>query len=365
MQKDRLSGETAPLRALERLRKEEPRPIYVLYGQEAYFIDKALAILKQKVVPSAEVEMLLYHALTGSEVDPATLYDLACTPPFVGDRKLVLVRRAGEIREPGDRLLVRYAADPAPFTCMVLETGPSMPNGAMFRVIQERDPDGCVEFPRLRGHALLKWVCRIGQEKGIEEPISLSFAEQIVTAAGPDLASIEREMEKLALCLRDPASGTASDLAGVLVSPSAQDESYHLIDHLLQGDLSAGVCALHRLLTQGVPPLALLSRTSWALRRLWQLKEGMERGESMDRLCSRLRLPFPARDTYRGAALRISWKSLKNLFCRLEETDRALKSSRLPAQIHLEDLCGTVAHELGLRGGKNLGPRGPARGAYG
>lgn len=365
MQKHTSSEEKAALAILERLQKEEPRPIYVLYGQEAYFIDKALAILKQKVVPSVDLEPLLYHSLTGSEVDPATLHDLASTPPFVGERQLIVVRRAGEIREPEDGLLVRYAADPAPFTCMVLETGPSMPKGAMFRTVQERDPDGCVEFPRLRGHGLLKWVCRIGREKGIQEPISLSLAEQIVAAAGPDLSSIEREMEKLALCLRDPASGTASELAGAIVSSSAQDESYHLVDHLLRGDWSAGLWVLHRLLAQGLPPLVLLSRISWALRRLWQVKEGIERGESMDRLSSRLRLPFPAKETYRGAALRISWKSLGNLFFCLEETDRALKSSRLPAQVHLEDLCGIVAHELGPAGRKNLGPRRSIRGACG
>ncbi len=361
MQKNTSSRETAPEGILERLRREEPRPIYILYGPEAYFIGKALAILKEKVVPSPELETLLYHPLAGSEVDPASLHDLACTPPLIGDRQLILVRRAGEIRDPGHDLLVRYAEDPAPFTCMVFEAGPSMPKGTVFRKVQERDPEGCMEFPQLRGRELLTWVCRIGKEKGIREPLLKPLTEEVVSAVGPDLKAIEQEMEKLALCLRDPAAESASDLAGSLVCSWVQDESYRLADALLRADWPSGIQVLHRLLANGMPPLVLLSRISWAIRRLWQVKEAIDRGEPMDRLCGRLRLPFSARETYRRAAMRTSWQSLRRLFVCLEETDRSLKTSRLAAQLHLEDLCGAVASELAAPGPKTFGPRNRSR----
>lgn len=349
--------ESAFDRVLERLRKEEPRPIYLFYGQEGYFLKKAVAILKEKIVPFPDLEALLYRPLSGSEVDPATLHDLARTPPFVGDRQLILVRRAEEIREPGHDLLVQYCADPAPFTCLVLQAGRILPQGAMFRAVQERDPDGCIEFPRLKGQALLRWVCRIGKEKGIRDPISRALAEQIVSAVGPDLEAIEREMEKLALCLQDPAAGPVSSFAGDLLCSLAEDESYRLDDALLRGDWPSAIWLLHRLLDQGVPPLVLLSRVSWVLRRLWQVKEAIDRRESMDRLWARLRLPFPARETYRTAASRTSWRSLRRLFLCLEDTDRLLKSSRLAPQLHLEDLCGAVATELGAGRSKTYDPR--------
>lgn len=335
--------------------------MYILYGQEPYFIDKALAILKEKIVPSPELETFLYHPLAGSEVEAARLHDLASTPPFIGDRQLVLVRRAGELLKSAHDLLVRYADDPAPFTCMVFEAGPSTPKGALFRKIQERDPDACIEFPRLKSRDLLTWVCRIGKEKGIREPFVRPLAEEIVSAVGPDLKAIEQEMEKLALCLRDPAAESASDVAQTLVCSLAQDESYRLADDLLRGDWVSGIRVLHRLLANGTPPLVVLSRISWAIRRLWQVKEAIDRGESMDRLCTRLRLPYPAGETYKRAASKTSWQSLKKLFICLEETDRLLKTSRLAAQIHLEYLCGAVASELSAPGPKTCGPRNCSR----
>ena len=324
--------------------------MYILYGPERYFVRRALATLKGRLISTPALESLLYRALGATEIDEAKLVDLAQTTPFFGERQLIVVREAERFRLAEEGPLVQYVKDPAPFSCVAFVAGQTFPKGEVFRVVRERCPEGCLEFPRLRRSGLFRWILRIAKEKDLRYPLERPFLEDIVSAVGTDLDALENQIEKLALFSQDPGERALHDPLPIVGSPASPEEGYRLTDALLAARWDSSVQLLQQFLDQGLPPLIILSRISREMRRLWQIKSTLDRKEDVEDACKACGIPYFKKDLYTDAARRCTWDAMRKVFFALEQTDRSLKSSRLSAQLHLDDLCGQILLALGHGG---------------
>jgi DNA polymerase-3 subunit delta len=103
--------------------KKKFQPVYVLQGEEDYYIDRVANALEEHVVPEHDRsfnQVVLY----GKDVTVATVLNNARRFPMMADRQLVLVREAQEIsdlnKEQGAKLLLSYMLSPVPTTVLVL-----------------------------------------------------------------------------------------------------------------------------------------------------------------------------------------------------------------------------------------------------
>ena len=332
------------------LAKEELSPIYVLFGKERYFIREALSRLKERVVPLPDRHDLLFHSVVASEVSGAELADLGRSAPFFDDSQLILVRDAEKLKERDQKELQGYAEDPAPFTHMVFLAGEDFPKGALFTFLKKRYAGACQGFQSLKRAACVDWVRKMAREKGLERHLNPEILEGLVETGQASLGTLERQLATLALYVQDLEQNRIEDSLPFAMPEIALQQSYRFTDPLLKGDLADALRVLDRLLGQGIAPLVLLSRIAWEIRKIWQFKDETERGQVSDAFLRSIRVQPFKKAMYASAARQLSWNALGKVFLCLGETDRLLKSSRLPPQIHLEELCEEIARFVAAGG---------------
>jgi DNA polymerase-3 subunit delta len=332
------------------LAKEELSPIYVLFGKERYFIREAVSRLKERVVPLPDRHDLLFHSVVASEVSGAELTNLGRSAPFFDGTQLIVVRDADKLRERDQKELRTYAEDPAPFTHMVFLAGEEFPKGALFTFLKKQNPGACLGFQSLKRGACAEWVRKMAKEKGLERHLNPEILEGLVETGQASLGSLERQLATLALYVQDLEQNRIEDSLPFATPEIALQQSYRFTDPLLQGDLVETLLVLDRFIGQGIAPLVLLSRIAWEIRKIWQIKDEMERGQISDSFFQSLRIQPFKKGMYSSAARRLSWSALGKVFFSLGETDRLLKSSRLAPQIHLEELCERIARLVAAGG---------------
>jgi DNA polymerase-3 subunit delta len=346
----RSSGDGVPAdRKLEKLAKGDLLPFYVLYGKERYFIRKAVSILKERLLPSPDTYELLYHSVYGSEASGAELADLARSVPFFDQTRLVIVWDAEKLKEKDRKEIQGYAEDPAPFTCIAFVAGEEVPKGTLFAFVKDRYPGACIGFPGMKRAECLRWLKGVAKEKGLGPHARPDVLEGLLAGGQASLESLEKQLEILALYVHDLEEDRISEPLPFGFPEISLDQAYRLTDPLLKGDVPDVLDILNRFVGQGVPPLILLSRIAWEIRKLWQLKEEMERGSVTEATLRSIRIPPFKKDMYDSLARRLSWSSLGQMFFSVGEADRLLKSSRLDPQFHLEDLCERIAQLVTVR----------------
>jgi DNA polymerase-3 subunit delta len=108
---------------LSDIQKKKFQPVYVLQGEEDYYIDLVANALENNVLQEHERsfnQVVLY----GKDVTVATVLNNAKRFPMMADRQLVLIREAQEItdlnKEQGAKLMLSYLNNPVPSTVLVL-----------------------------------------------------------------------------------------------------------------------------------------------------------------------------------------------------------------------------------------------------
>ena len=99
------------------LKKQEYLPIYLLKGDEPYFIDRIADYIAQNVLDEVEQDFN-QQVVYGADCSAVQIADMARALPMMAQRRVVVVREAQTIKnwEP----LADYLANPAPDTLLVL-----------------------------------------------------------------------------------------------------------------------------------------------------------------------------------------------------------------------------------------------------
>ena len=338
------------------LKRGDLSPFYVLFGKERYFVREAVARLKERILPSRDRHDLLFHSLVASEMSGTDLADLGRSMPFFDETQMILVRDADKLKERDQKDLLAYAEDPAPFTHMVFLAGEEFPRGALFSFLKGKYPGACYGFPGLKRAACVAWVRKMAKEKGVDPYLSPEILEGLVETGLASLGSVERQLAVLALNARDlEREGMGGSLPFGMPEIALQ-QSYLFTDPLLGGDLEAALLALNRFVDQGIPPLVLLGRVAWEIRKIWQFKDERARGPVSEAFLRSNRIQPFKKAMYASAAGRLSWGELGEMFCSLGEADRLLKSSRLDPRTHLEALCERIARLVVAGKGRSSAP---------
>ncbi len=181
---------------LGQIRAGKFHPIYLLHGEEPYFIDRLEAAIEAAALPEAERsfnQVILY----GKDTDPIALLDQLRRYPMMSARQVVILREAQEMKGLAD--LASYAENPMPTTVFVichkhrkfdLRTRAGKALAAKAVVFESR---------KLYDTQLPDWItayCQ-GQKRAIEPAAAVLLAEYL----GSDLTRVANELDKLVLNL--------------------------------------------------------------------------------------------------------------------------------------------------------------------
>ncbi|AKF04675.1 DNA polymerase III subunit delta [Sandaracinus amylolyticus] len=318
------------------------QPIVLLVGSERFLAERAAKLLKKAVVgdgPSGFNDDLFH----GAQVVASRVVGTAKTLPMMAKARYVLIRDAEDVPAAELDALAAYVAAPSPSTCLVMIAEKIDGRSKLSKAA--KSAGAWIECEPLKGPLLERFV--LGEAKRRGHTISPDAGQALLDALGNDLAAIDDAVERLSLYV---GKGAPIDLAAVEASivRIRVDSIWTVVDAVAARKSAVALEAVGSLLADREPPLRILAMVARQLRMVAKAKQALAdglRGPEMARFAGAL--PFKARDL-EAAARKFDDDALRAAFRALAEADLALKGSKRPPEVVMEEVI------LALCSGRDL-----------
>ena len=181
---------------LKAIRKKEFAPLYLLHGEEAYFIDQLEEALERHALQEHE-RAFNQTILYGKDTDHLQVVDAARRFPMMAERQLILLREAQDMRDLKE--LAAYAEKPAPTTVLVIAHKHKKLNGNL-AVTKAIKKNGVIfESKALYDNKVPNWIS--GYLRDRKYTIDPEASNLLAEFLGSSLGKITNELDKLMLNL--------------------------------------------------------------------------------------------------------------------------------------------------------------------
>ncbi|MCH8923515.1 MAG: DNA polymerase III subunit delta [Planctomycetes bacterium] len=312
--------------------KHPPRPVCVVYGDEAFLRTEVLSSLKGRLLGEEQDADFSLAVLEGPKVELADVLDRLSTVAMFGGARVVVVEDADDFVKRYRGELEDYVARPATgaFLLLVLQTFPS--NTRLYKVVAEHGL--AVACGALDGARLLRWMADRAKSKYgvvLEAPAAEMLLEQVEPAMG----LLDQELAKLSL-LAQPDGKITAQLVRETVGGWRAKTTWDMLDAALDGHPQKTLRQLDRLILAGEAPIAILGQISYTLRRLAAATRLIEQSRREKRGITLPQALKEAGFKTWPAAMQKAERQLRTLgrlrggrlYHWLQETDLALKGER-------------------------------------
>ena len=232
-------------------------------------MERAVKRLMDLVVPPDFRDFNL-DVFYGNECKGDEVASVAQTLPMFADRRMVLVKRAGELSSAALEILVSCVADPSPTTCLVF-VGEKVDQRKKF--FQEMKKKGeLVECKRPYENQLGSFIR--DEARGLGKRVEPAAAEMLLYLVGNNLGELVTQLEKVALYVGQREMITVDDVRGI-VSDTKVESVFDLANALGERNVGKALRSLATILRDGEAPLMLLAMIARHFRQLWRVRDLM------------------------------------------------------------------------------------------
>lgn len=185
----------------------ELAPVYILHGEEGYYIDELVKIF-ESLVPDDARDFNLY-TLYAPETEPELIVTTCRRFPMMADRQVIIVKEAQNVRAEQINKLHSYVASPNPSTVLVVCFRGGEAKGK--DLLAQAKKNGVIfESKKLNDRNIDSTVSGIIKELGMNvEEKGLNMLRDYL---GLDVAKIYNELNKLAMILGKGAMVTPESI---------------------------------------------------------------------------------------------------------------------------------------------------------
>ena len=177
-------------------------PVYLLHGDEGYFIDKITDMLLDRVLTADERDFNLFQYFSADVENLGEVVSVCRRYPMFGERQLVLLREAQMLKQNVSltkyEQLEAYLAHPLQSTIFVITMKGKKADSRARWVKQIQEAGGVVfESKRVPDYELTKFLPGFLKETGMKfEPDAIQMLADYI---GSDLSRLMSEVDKLRL----------------------------------------------------------------------------------------------------------------------------------------------------------------------
>jgi DNA polymerase-3 subunit delta len=260
------------------LKQKKFSPIYLLYGNENFLINKTKDLIIQEAIQEEEVEFnLSIYDLEDTPVE--TVIEDCETIPFFGERKIVIAHhplfltseKGKDKVEHNLKIFEQYIENPVPTTILVLI--------APYEKLDERKKltkalkkhARTLQATGLSEKEIKQWIREQVSENGNE--MTNDGVELLYQYVGPNLTLLHNELEKLFLYCEQQIID--DEVVHLLVAKSLEDNIFALVDQVIQRNLDKALEIYYDLLKQNEEPIKILAviASQWFSVKCWGGKE--------------------------------------------------------------------------------------------
>ncbi len=314
------------------LDKKKIFPVYLVYGEETYLIDKTLDILKEKILQDGLSDLNL-DSFYGQSTDMGQIVDAIEQLPMMAPRRMVIIRELQDIRDQELERLLERLENPIDTTVVVLVASQIDKRRKTYKKLLSLNDVVSAEYRRPYENEIPRWIEQIAKKYGIR--LSMDVRNLFHQLVGNNLNEIEAEIRKLSQYIGDKKTVYLEDVNRV-VSRSRIESVFDLANAIGESQQEKAFVCLGNLIENGQSELGILALVARHVRILSEVKEGQAQRKPDKILSSELKIsPYFLKDYIRQSK-KWSKKKLERVVEDLCKTDQALKSSSLPARMYLE-----------------------------
>ena len=316
-------------------------PVYIFIGEDAYDHDEALKALEKAL----SVDSLNREVFFGNESKAEEVIIAAQTIPFLGNKRLIIVKNTQKFRANDAEKLAEFIRSPVDSTCLVLlwpeRAGKDTKKKAIFAAAETSG--AIVEFKRHYDNELPAWVQKKAAQHG--KKIDLAASQLLVQESGSTLLELSNEIEKLVLFAGKNGEITIDDVEAVSGHTKTAN-LYRLAELLETKALAASLKVIEELLNEGEEPIKILYRFHSVIRRLLLAKSLLEEEKAgpMD-VRQALRLNNFYDKNFFLNLRKFSQKDLESYIGLVLKADLELKTSARPPELILSELVFALCGE--------------------
>lgn len=286
-----MAHRTAAEQTLKEIERGVLRPVYLLFGPEAYYIDRITRSLRQRVVAPESLDFD-DETIDGDSASMEQVFSRAASPPWFGERRLVVVKRTPWFKgasEEGHSSLERYLSAPLASTVLVLQAGNEVDRRKKaFKLVEKNGL--VVECRELNERERREWIGRRARELGLR--LEAEALQHLLLFGGKSLYGLEHELQKLADYYG--SRGGEVDIRAVkeVCALHAEDRLFDIMEAVMEGRTSLALARTREVLGAGIPASKIFYLLVRDYRILGQIQLGWELGLSDSELSSRLAAQF-------------------------------------------------------------------------
>jgi DNA polymerase-3 subunit delta len=341
------------LAALEEIKKGQVKPIYLLYGEENYFIRQMEQAIIKSVLAPEEIDM----NLVSLDRDPSIneFITLMETVPFMGGKNVIIVRGttlfrprkagSGEQSESVDKLderLLETISTMPDYTHVILSTTEKVDKRRkLFKTVEKHG--AVVEVANLKPKDVRGWlITKLAElNKKMASDAMEYFLGIVSIMPQVSLGFLHNELEKVALFTGKKTMISQDDLVEVM-SAIPEISIFSMIDAVSHKQMGKALQLVGEQLKSGEHPLKLVSLLARQVRLMWQAREMSEEGYGSRQIAERLGLvPFIG-EKMLTQSKNFRAEVLKQALLALASADYGLKSGRANQSVLEEiiiDMC--------------------------
>lgn len=324
---------------LEQIKKQQIKSVYLLYGEETYFIREIEQAVIKAVLAPDEMDMNL--VILEREPTANELMALIETVPFMGGKNVIIVRgttlfrprKAGSGEETesvdhaNDRLLELIANMPE-YAHVIFSTIAKVDKRRkLFKMVEKHG--AVVEVAHLKAKDVRGWLNSklIELNKKMTSDGIEYFLGIVSIMSKVSLGFLHNELEKIALFTNKKTTINQQDLVEMM-SAIPEISVFSMIDAVSQKQVGKALQLIGEQLEAGEHPLKLISLLARQVRMMWQAKDMGARGYSSRDIAEKLGLvPFIGEKMLKQSR-NFTVEILKQTMVSLGTADYDLKSGR-------------------------------------
>ena len=192
---------------LKSLKKKEYKPVYILEGEEPYYVDRVSDYLENKVLSPAEQGFNL-QILYGNEVKSVDIVTRARQYPMFGQMQVIVVKEAQHIKDWES--IANYAEKPLASTVLAfcIRNDKLDKRTKAAKLIAQKG--AVLTTKKIYENQVPAWIEKRVKEDGFK--ISHQAVQLLSEYVGNDLITLDKELDKLYLNLKEGDEITAENI---------------------------------------------------------------------------------------------------------------------------------------------------------
>ncbi len=321
-------------------------PLYLVIGEEPYFRDQALSILRmagqgkdgsESLNNSADndsSQMFHVDVVYGDETDASEILAISEETSFFSLRRLLIIKWADKLSARDGEALMPYFQAPNETTTLVITAAKLDGRTKWVQDLKKRAT--VVECAPVFEGQRAAWVTQRARELGLQ--LEDSAIELLKDQVAEGLYGTAGELEKLVAFMPEGHRVLAQDVETVRGKPPGISV-FDWSEAVARGDQGRALDIVAKNLETGEAPLRMLGAFLWQMRKIWKTHALMQEGQDAGQAARQAGIPpFRAREfiqqvqRWKQSHLRLAWE----LFA---QADSALKGGRASRpKLILDDL---------------------------